>query len=52
MLVAFAACSLAAPVAILLSRRTGVIAQPGGRHAHANPTPLLGGVALYAWVLP
>jgi UDP-GlcNAc:undecaprenyl-phosphate GlcNAc-1-phosphate transferase len=47
MLVAFAACALVVPLAILLSNRTGVIAQPGGRHAHANPTPLLGGLALY-----
>jgi UDP-N-acetylmuramyl pentapeptide phosphotransferase/UDP-N-acetylglucosamine-1-phosphate transferase len=38
MLVAFVVCALATPLAILLSRRTGVIAQPGGRHAHTNPT--------------
>ena len=48
MLVAFAVCALVVPVAIVLSRRTGLIAQPGGRHAHANPTPLLGGLALFA----
>jgi UDP-GlcNAc:undecaprenyl-phosphate GlcNAc-1-phosphate transferase len=47
MMVAFAVCAAAAPVAIWLSRRTGVIAQPGGRHAHSNPTPLLGGLAMY-----
>jgi UDP-GlcNAc:undecaprenyl-phosphate GlcNAc-1-phosphate transferase len=47
MLVAFAVCAVAVPFAITLSRRTGVIAEPGGRHAHANPTPLLGGLALY-----
>jgi UDP-GlcNAc:undecaprenyl-phosphate GlcNAc-1-phosphate transferase len=47
MLVAFAVCAVAVPFAITLSRRTGVIADPGGRHAHANPTPLLGGLALY-----
>jgi UDP-GlcNAc:undecaprenyl-phosphate GlcNAc-1-phosphate transferase len=47
MLVAFAVCALVVPVAIVLSRRTGLIAQPGGRHAHANPTPLLGGLAMY-----
>src|SRR6202162_1416736 len=47
LLVAFAVCALVTPVAIRLSRRTGVIAEPGGRHAHANPTPLLGGLALY-----
>src|SRR2546426_4652013 len=33
---------------ILLSRRTGMMANPGGRHLHLKPTPLLGGVALYA----
>ncbi|HEY1456207.1 MAG TPA: MraY family glycosyltransferase [Candidatus Dormibacteraeota bacterium] len=47
MLVAFAVCALFVPLAIWLSRRTGVIAQPGGRHAHQKPTPLLGGVAMY-----
>jgi UDP-GlcNAc:undecaprenyl-phosphate GlcNAc-1-phosphate transferase len=36
------------PVAIYLSRRYGWIAQPGGRHAHAKPMPLLGGLAMYA----
>src|SRR5450759_3292720 len=47
MLVAFAVCALVVPVAIVLSRRTGLIAQPGGRHAHPNPTPVLGGLAMY-----
>ena len=47
MLAAFAVCALVVPVAIVLSRRTGLIAQPGGRHAHAKPTPLLGGLAMY-----
>jgi UDP-GlcNAc:undecaprenyl-phosphate GlcNAc-1-phosphate transferase len=47
LLVAFAVCALAIPFAIILSRRTRLIAQPGGRHAHANPTPLLGGLAMY-----
>jgi UDP-GlcNAc:undecaprenyl-phosphate GlcNAc-1-phosphate transferase len=47
MLVAFAVCALFVPVAIVLSRRSGLIAQPGGRHAHTNPTPLLGGLAMY-----
>lgn len=36
------------PVAIVLSRRLGWIAQPGGRHLHARPTPVLGGLALWA----
>jgi UDP-GlcNAc:undecaprenyl-phosphate GlcNAc-1-phosphate transferase len=48
LLVAFAVCALVVPVAIRLARRTGLIAQPGGRHAHPNPTPVLGGLAMYA----
>ena len=47
LLVAFAVCALTVPLAIRLSHRTGLIAEPGGRHAHANPTPLLGGLAMY-----
>ncbi len=47
LLAALAVCALAVPVAIVLSRRTGLIAQPGGRHAHTMPTPVLGGLALY-----
>ncbi|TMD71005.1 MAG: undecaprenyl/decaprenyl-phosphate alpha-N-acetylglucosaminyl 1-phosphate transferase [Chloroflexi bacterium] len=47
LLVAFAVCVLAVPLAIRLSLRYGWIAQPGGRHAHANPTPLLGGLAMW-----
>jgi UDP-GlcNAc:undecaprenyl-phosphate/decaprenyl-phosphate GlcNAc-1-phosphate transferase len=41
-------CVLAVPLAIRLSHRFGVVAQPGGRHAHALPTPLLGGLAMWA----
>lgn len=48
MLVAFAVCVIAVPIAITLSRRLGIIARPGGRHAHPSPTPLLGGLAMYA----
>jgi UDP-GlcNAc:undecaprenyl-phosphate GlcNAc-1-phosphate transferase len=47
LLVAFAVCALVTPFAVRLSRRTAMIAEPGGRHAHANPTPLLGGLAMY-----
>jgi UDP-GlcNAc:undecaprenyl-phosphate GlcNAc-1-phosphate transferase len=46
-LVALVVCALVVPLAIRLSRRFGWIAEPGGRHAHANPTPLLGGLAMY-----
>jgi UDP-GlcNAc:undecaprenyl-phosphate/decaprenyl-phosphate GlcNAc-1-phosphate transferase len=47
LLVAFAVSLVAVPLAIRLSRRYGWIAQPGGRHAHANPTPVLGGLAMW-----
>jgi UDP-GlcNAc:undecaprenyl-phosphate GlcNAc-1-phosphate transferase len=47
MLAALAVCAIAVPLAIALSRRTGLIAEPGGRHAHRTPTPLLGGLAMY-----
>jgi UDP-GlcNAc:undecaprenyl-phosphate GlcNAc-1-phosphate transferase len=40
-------CGVAVPFAIVLSRRLHVLAQPGGRHAHANVTPLLGGLAMW-----
>jgi UDP-GlcNAc:undecaprenyl-phosphate GlcNAc-1-phosphate transferase len=45
--VAFVVCVVAVPLAIRLSHRYGVIAEPGGRHAHVSPTPLLGGLAMY-----
>jgi UDP-GlcNAc:undecaprenyl-phosphate GlcNAc-1-phosphate transferase len=48
MIVAFVVCALVVPVMIVVSRRTGLMAQPGGRHLHLKPTPLLGGLALYA----
>lgn len=47
LIVAFVVCAFAVPLMIWLSRRTGLIAQPGGRHAHPKPTPLLGGMAMY-----
>lgn len=46
-LVAFVVCVAVVPLAIRLSIKYGVIAEPGGRHAHTIPTPLLGGLALY-----
>ena len=39
--------AVAVPFAAVLSRRFGVVAQPGGRHAHTKPTPLLGGFAMW-----
>jgi UDP-GlcNAc:undecaprenyl-phosphate/decaprenyl-phosphate GlcNAc-1-phosphate transferase len=47
LLVALAVCAILVPLAIRISRRTGMVAVPGGRHAHATPTPLLGGVAMF-----
>jgi len=47
LLAAFAICALASPVAIWVAPRLGLVAQPGGRHAHANPTPVLGGLAMW-----
>ena len=40
-------CVIVVPIAIRLSGRFGVMAHPGGRHAHTNPTPLLGGMAMW-----
>ena len=45
--VAVVACVAAVPLALWLSRRLHVVAQPGGRHAHHNPTPMLGGLAMW-----
>jgi UDP-GlcNAc:undecaprenyl-phosphate GlcNAc-1-phosphate transferase len=48
LLAAMALCALLVPVAILVSKRAGLMAVPGGRHAHSAPTPLLGGLAMFA----
>src|SRR2546425_11695328 len=40
-------CAILVPVAITVSRRSGLMAMPGGRHAHSAPTPLLGGLAMF-----
>jgi len=47
LLVALLVCAVLVPLAIQVSRRTGMMAVPGGRHAHAMPTPLLGGLAMF-----
>ena len=46
-IVAAIVCAVAMPLAVVLSRRFGVLAQPGGRHSHSNVTPLLGGLAMW-----
>jgi UDP-GlcNAc:undecaprenyl-phosphate GlcNAc-1-phosphate transferase len=48
MLLALAVCAVLVPLMIRVARRTGLMAQPGGHHSHATPTPLLGGLAMYA----
>lgn len=35
------------PLMSRLADRTGIVKYPGGRHVHARPMPLLGGVALF-----
>ncbi len=35
----------------ILALRLGVVAEPGGRRLHAKPTPLLGGLAMFAAVM-
>src|SRR5579859_4892509 len=42
-----AAAIVLTPLAMLLARRVGTVALPGGRHIHLRPTPMLGGWALY-----
>ena len=45
--VALAASLAGTPVARELARRWGVLDQPSHRKVHLNPTPLLGGLAVY-----
>lgn len=47
-LVALLICGLVTALMIWLSPRVGVMAKPDERHRHPKPTPLLGGLALYA----
>lgn len=41
----------ATPLARRLAFRTDMVDRPGGRKFHANPTPMLGGLAIYAAVI-
>ena len=45
---AFAITALLVPPVMRLCERRGWLAQPGGRRAHARPTPNVGGIAIYA----
>ena len=47
LLLAFVICVAATPLMIRLSRRTGLMAVPSPRHPHRQPTPLLGGLAMF-----
>ncbi|HWI63432.1 MAG TPA: MraY family glycosyltransferase [Symbiobacteriaceae bacterium] len=47
---AFAITFWITPRLIPLAHRTGIVKKPGGRHIHTKPTPLLGGIALFAGV--
>jgi UDP-GlcNAc:undecaprenyl-phosphate GlcNAc-1-phosphate transferase len=47
LLAALIVCAIAVPLMIWLSPRLGVIAKPSERHAHAKPTPALGGLAMF-----
>lgn len=38
------------PMLMRLARRVGLMDEPGGRHLHAHPTPLCGGIALFCGV--
>jgi UDP-GlcNAc:undecaprenyl-phosphate/decaprenyl-phosphate GlcNAc-1-phosphate transferase len=46
-LLAGAATIVLTPAAMWLAKRFGFVAAPGGRHIHLQPTPMLGGWALY-----
>jgi UDP-GlcNAc:undecaprenyl-phosphate GlcNAc-1-phosphate transferase len=47
MLYSFTLAYLLTPVVRWVSSRTGVMDFPGERNVHTNPTPMLGGVAIY-----
>jgi UDP-GlcNAc:undecaprenyl-phosphate GlcNAc-1-phosphate transferase len=47
---AFLLAYLLTPQAARLAVRLGLVKYPGGRHLHKEPTPLLGGLALFAGI--
>lgn len=49
--VALAITAIAIPVLIKYAHRIKLLDTPGGRHIHVNPTPRLGGVAMYAAII-
>lgn len=48
---AFGVTYLLTPAVSQLAHRTGLVDVPRGRHAHQRPTPLLGGLAIFAGIL-
>jgi UDP-GlcNAc:undecaprenyl-phosphate GlcNAc-1-phosphate transferase len=50
-IIAVIAALVSIPVAIAASRRVGFLDDPGPRKAHAEPMPLLGGVAVFVAVV-
>ncbi|MCA1703363.1 MAG: undecaprenyl/decaprenyl-phosphate alpha-N-acetylglucosaminyl 1-phosphate transferase, partial [Actinobacteria bacterium] len=50
-LVATVVTFIATPVVVWLSRRVGAIDQPNDRKVHANPTPTLGGTAIFLGIM-
>jgi UDP-GlcNAc:undecaprenyl-phosphate GlcNAc-1-phosphate transferase len=49
-LAAFLLAYALTPQAARLAERLGLVKYPGGRHLHTKPTPLLGGLALFAGI--
>ncbi|HWB73098.1 MAG TPA: MraY family glycosyltransferase, partial [Egibacteraceae bacterium] len=49
--VALVTCLAATPVVRRVAVALGAVAEPGERHVHTDPTPTLGGLALFAGVL-
>lgn len=50
-LASFATCLMAMPVAIFVAKKFGFVDRPGKRKKHTEPTPILGGVAIFVSVV-
>jgi UDP-GlcNAc:undecaprenyl-phosphate GlcNAc-1-phosphate transferase len=50
-LVATVVAFIATPIVVWASRRVGAIDQPNDRKVHANPTPTLGGAAIFLGIM-
>lgn len=51
-IVALVIAIVATPISMILAKKMGAIAYPGGRHVHSRPIPRLGGIAIYGafWI--